>query len=135
MSIIELKASLGYIWYTLCCFFIEIYCHIDNLGLIRYFDSSVDHQSKEISLILCVILVAFTIVASSISTILNSFRGFGNSIEDYSFYLYKHRKKRETSLPWLSLFDIHIAIFILLPKLIITTQFIQARIKDESKLV
>jgi len=133
MSIIELKSSLGYIWYTLGCFLIEIYCHIDNLGIIRYFDSSIDDKSKETSLILCLIIVAFTIVASTILTVLNFLNGFGNSIEDYPFYLYKY-KKRITSLPCLSLIDIYIAILILLPKLIINTQLIKAKLKDESKL-
>jgi hypothetical protein len=132
MSIIELKSSLGYIWYTLACFLIEIYCHISNLGIIRYFDSSIDDKSKDTSLILCLIIVAFTIVASSISTVLNFVNGFGNSIEDYPFYLYKY-KRRFASLPWLSLFDVHIAILILLPKLIINTQLIRAKLKDESK--
>lgn len=133
MSLIELKSSLGYIWYQLACFLIEIYCHISNLGIIRYFDSSIEDKSKESSLILCLIIVAFTIVASSISTVLNFVNGFGNSIEDFPFYLYKY-KKRLSSLPWLSLFDIHIAILILLPKLLINTQLIKAKLKDESKI-
>jgi hypothetical protein len=51
MSIIELKSSLRYIWYKLGCFLIEIYCHISNLGIIRYFDSSIDDKSKETSLV------------------------------------------------------------------------------------
>jgi hypothetical protein len=121
-----------YIWYILGCFLIEIYCHISHLGIIRYFDSSIDDKSKETSLILGLIIVAFTIVASSISTVLNFGNGFGNSIEDYPFYLYKY-KRRFASLPCLSLFDIHIAILILLPKLIINTQLIRAKLKDESK--
>jgi len=134
MSIIEFKSSLGYIWFSIICFLIQIYCHIDNLGIIRYFDSSIDDKSKDNSLILCLIIVSFTIVASSISTLLNLLNGFGNSIEDYPFYLHKY-KKRLTSLPYLSLFDIHIAILILLPKLIINTQLIKAKIKDESMYI
>jgi hypothetical protein len=131
MSIIKLKSSLGSIWFSFLCFLIQIYCHIDNLGIIRYFDSILDQKSKESTVILCLIIVSFTIVASTISTIFNFLNGFGNSIEDYPFYLYKY-KKRFTSLPLLTLFDIHIAILILLPKLIINTQLIKAKIKDQS---
>ncbi|CAF3431743.1 unnamed protein product, partial [Rotaria sp. Silwood2] len=134
MSIIELKSSLGYIWYRIGCFLIEIYCHIDNLGIIRYFDSSIEDKSKEPILIICLILIAFTIVSSSISTIFNFFNGFGNSMEDYPFYLYKCQLNRIKSLPLLSLFDIHISILILLPKILLYSQLIYANVKDQSKL-
>ncbi|CAF1124575.1 unnamed protein product [Rotaria sp. Silwood1] len=134
MSIIELKPSLGYIWYRIGCFLIEIYCHVDNLGIIRYFDSSVEDKSKETILIICLILIAFTIVSSSISTIFNFFNGFGNSIEDYPFYLYKYDYNTIKSLPLLSLFDIHISILILLPKILLNSQLIYANIKDQNFL-
>jgi hypothetical protein len=132
MSYLKLKSSLGYIWYTLICFLIQISSNIDNLGIIRYFDSIIDDKSKERLLIVCLIIVSLTIVSSSISTICNFLNGFGNSIEDYPFYIYKY-KKRITSLPWLSILDIHIAILILLPKLIINTQLMKARIQDQSR--
>ncbi|CAF1516112.1 unnamed protein product, partial [Rotaria sordida] len=124
MSIIELKSSLGYIWYRIGCFLIEIYSHISNLGIIRYFDSLIEDKSKERIIIICLILIAFTIVSSSISTIFNLFNGFGNSIEDYPFYLYKYNKNPLKSLPLLSLFDINISILILLPNIIIISQLI-----------
>ena len=135
MSNIELKSSLGYIWYRLICFLIEISCNISNVGLIRYYDSSINDQSKYTSLIICLIIVSFTIVGSTISMILNLFNDFGNSIEDYPFYYYYKYKTRLKSLSWLSLFDIHIAILIFLPKLIINIQLIKAKIKDQSKLL
>jgi len=131
MTIIQLKSSLGYIWFTFISFLIQIYSHFDNLKIIRYFDSSIHNKSKETLLILCLIIVSFTIVASAISTVFNLFNGFGNSIEDYPFYLYKY-KKRFKSLPYLSLIDIHIAILILLPKIILNTQLIKDNIIDQS---
>ncbi|CAF3428469.1 unnamed protein product [Rotaria socialis] len=134
MSIIKLKSSLGYIWYRIGCFLIEIYCHIDNLGIIRYFDSTFEDKTKETIVILCLILIAFTIVSSSISTVFSFLNGFGNSIEDYPFYSKKYNKKIIQSLPLLSLFDIHISILILLPKILINSQLINAKIKDQNLL-
>ncbi|CAF0845328.1 unnamed protein product [Adineta steineri] len=132
MSYIKLKSSLGSLWYQIGCFLIEIYCHISNLGLIRYYDSSIDDKSKDFSLIICLIIVAFTIVSSSISTVCNFLNGFSNSIEDYSFDFSKYKKSAIFYLPYLSICDIYIAILILLPKLIIHTQLIKAKIKDQS---
>lgn len=135
MSNIKLKSSLGYLWYRICCFLIEISCHIDNLGIIRYFDSSFENKSKDFIVLLCLILIAFTIISSSISTVFNFLNGFGNSIEDKPFYLNNSIKKINKYLSLLSLFDIHISIFILLPKLIVNSQLINAKIKDQSKFL
>ena len=136
---IELKSSLGYLWLTLICFLFQIYSHIDNLSKIRQFDASIDEQWKETYLLVSLILVAFTIVASSISTVLNCLHGFGNSLEDFPLdssppleQQGRRRRHRRVSLPWLTLLDIHIALLILLPKLFLDTQLIQGKVKDQS---
>lgn len=131
MSFIELKSSLGYIWFSFICFLIQINCHINNLGIIRYYDSIIDEKLKDISLIICLILITFTIICSSISIVCNFLNGFGNSIEDYPFNLYKNKRKFGC-LPLLCLFDIIIGIIILLPKLILNSQLIKLKVKDES---
>jgi len=64
-------SPLGYIWFSLICFLIQIYSYISNLRIIRYFDSIIDDKSKETYFIICSIIVSITIVASSISTVLN----------------------------------------------------------------
>lgn len=134
-AMIELKSSLGYLWLTLICFLFQIYSHIDNLSKIRQFDASIDEQWKETYLLVSLILVAFTIVASSISTVLNCLHGFGNSLEDFpldSSSSTEGRGHRRVSLPWLTLLDIHIALLILLPKLVLDSQLIQGKVKDQS---
>jgi hypothetical protein len=126
MSIVELKSSLAYIYYSFLCFLIQIYSSIENLRIIHYYDSLMNQEN---SFKFSLIIISFTIIGSSISNLLNLFNGFGNSIEDYPIYKYKTKK----SFPLLTLFDIFNGILILLPKLIINTLLIKLNLKDQSR--
>lgn len=123
-----MKSSLGYIYYSLICFLIQIYSNINNLKEIRLLDSFKQYPISKNVIVFLLIIVSLTLIFSTISNLLNLFI---YSIEDYSIDHYQI-KNHIKIFPFLTFIDLFISILILLPKLIIDTQFIQFNIKDQS---
>ena len=130
---LELKSSLGYHWFQFICFSLQIFSHVKNVGLIRSIDSAIEEKWKETPLYFSLILVALTIVGSSLSTVSHFLRHLGNSIEDEHWTIQQIIERRRRTLPYLTFFDIHLGLIILLPSILLETQFIRAQIKDQSK--
>lgn len=123
-----MKSSLGYIYYSLICFLIQIYSNINNLKEIRLLDSFKQYPISKNVIVFLLIIVSLTLIFSTISNLLNLFI---YSIEDYSIDHYQIKNPIKI-FPFLTFIDLFISILILLPKLIIDTQFIQFNIKDQS---
>ena len=128
---IRLKRSLGYIYYSLICFLIQIYSNINNLKEIRLLDSFKQIQISKNLILFLLIIVSLTLIFSTISNLLNLFI---YSIEDYSIDHYQTNHSIQI-FPFLTFCDLFISILILLPKLIINTQFIQFNLKDQSLFI
>ena len=131
---LELKSSLGYHWFQVLCFCLQIFSHVKNVGLIRSVDANIEERWKEKPLYLCLVLVALTIVGSSLASVSHFLRHFGNSLEDEHWTINQINQRRRFTLPYLTFFDIHLALLILLPSIILETQFIRGEVKDQSKM-
>lgn len=127
----EMKSSLGSIYYSFICFFIQIFCNINNLKEIRFFDSLKEiHLSKSLVLIL-LIIVSLTLIFSTISNLLNILM---KSIEDCSIDNCERINLYEM-FPYSTFVDLFVSLLILLPKLLIDTQLIVFNLREQSLFI